>query len=61
MLQMLAGWFVKYVLSFQALLHLLKHFKIEDKKQKVTIWVLNIIVMIICLFMAKILINYYTY
>ncbi|MBZ1329572.1 spore gernimation protein [Clostridium botulinum] len=53
MLQMLAGWFVKYVLSFQALLHLLKHFKIEDKKKKVTIWVLNIIVMIICLFMAK--------
>ena len=53
MLQMLAGWFVKYVLSFQALLHLLKHFRIEDKKQRITIWVLNIIVMIVCFFMAK--------
>ncbi|MGO5065579.1 GerAB/ArcD/ProY family transporter [Clostridium sp. LCP25S3_F8] len=53
MLQMLAGWFVKYTLSFQALLYLLKHFRIENKKQRVTIFVLNIIVMIICIFMAK--------
>ncbi|EPY2272501.1 GerAB/ArcD/ProY family transporter [Clostridium sporogenes] len=53
MLQMLAGWFVKYVLTFQALLHLLKHFRIENKKQRITIWVLNIIVMIVCFFMAE--------
>lgn len=53
MLQMLAGWFVKYTLTFQALLYLLKHFRIENKKQRVTIFVLNIIVMIICLFMGK--------
>lgn len=52
MLQMVAGWFIKYILTFEALLIAIKHLNIKNKR-KIIIVIISIIAGVLCLIVNK--------
>ncbi|GAA0747021.1 endospore germination permease [Clostridium oceanicum] len=52
MLQMVAGWFIKYIVAFEALLIAIKHLNIKNKR-KIIIVIISIIAGVLCLIVNK--------